>query len=790
MRLVLQQTEDGSRHESLTTGVAWSKNGKQYEVYSCADDQTVKKWSPDQGQLLGKVTDTSSYCTSIDLFGEVFVIGFSDGSLSWIRKDGREEKKVAGAHRGGITMVRWNYEGTAIVSTGEDGSCKIWSKSGMVRSTFSQTHPIYAASWFSDSQSLLYCCDKFLHIYSTTTTAKSSWKAHDGIVLYCDWSIVNNLILSAGEDCKYKIWDSFGRLLFHSAVHEHVITSVSWAPNGKTFAVGAFNMIKLCDKSGWAYVRELCPNSGSIFNIRWCPDGTQFAGAAGNGHVVFASLVDRSISWQSLDVTLDQTLNTLIVRDLTHETIEELDFRDRVIDFQVACDQLVAVTNYQVFIYSINKGLLNTTPIVEDLRETPTLILMSSEKFGLCDSVGLHIYSYEGRLVSNVKYSGMRVEFFNEKTVSLASDLVAILDPKSDVAGSAAGKGGGGSGGGAGGSSSSSGSCVRIFDVHSGKQVQTLEHRQEITHIALSHQPGERKIAVLDKNKDLYLCPTHRQEFQKLGSMVEDFQWNEETDMLVTLADQSLHCYLYPNVVFVDPTLLPLTISKKPILAQDLGGGSSGSSNASIANAQLNSFHGSHVSLRKADGSNLAMMVSPYPLLLYQHVTKGHWDLAIRLCRYVKQSECWACLACMGIHARELNTVEIALAAIEEIDKVQYVAHINSLPDEVLKTAELALFCKKPEEALQILLQHRRAYRAIKMCITLHRWDQALDLAIQNKTHVDTVLAYRERHLKQMRHVETNEKFKQYSAEVPHDWDTVQAKIHMEEEKERGSGGG
>merc|ERR1712194_479552 len=167
--------------------------------------------------------------------------------------------------------------------------------------------------------------------------------------------------------------------------------------------------------------------------------------------------------------------------------------------------------------------------------------------------------------------------------------------------------------------------------------------------------------------------------------------------------------------------------------------------------AQLVKFHGAHVGIRKADGSEVACMLSPYPLLLYEHIQKGTWDLAIRLCRYVKQSECWACLASQAIQARELNTVEIALAAIDEIDKVQYVSYINNLPDDLLKTAELAFFCKKPDEALQTLLSQRRIFRAIKMCIRLHRWDQALDIAVQNKTHVDTVLAYRSRHLKQMK---------------------------------------
>merc|ERR1712084_28943 len=132
-----------------------------------------------------------------------------------------------------------------------------------------------------------------------------------------------------------------------------------------------------------------------------------------------------------------------------------------------------------------------------------------------------------------------------------------------------------------------------------------------------------------------------------------------------------------------------------------------------------------------------------------------------RLCRYVKSPELWASLAAMAIHSRALDTVEIALAAIEEVDKVQFVAHINKLPDE----------------ALNILLQNKRIYRAIKMSIRLHRWNDALELALKHQTHVDTVLAYRAQHLQQMKHVETNETFKQWAQQVEVDWDTVKKKI-------------
>jgi len=41
--------------------------------------------------------------------------------------------------------------------------------------------------------------------------------------------------------------------------------------------------------------------------------------------------------------------------------------------------------------------------------------------------------------------------------------------------------------------------------------------------------------------------------------MVDDFCWNDKTDMLCVMSDQRLINYIYPNVVFVDQTLINLT---------------------------------------------------------------------------------------------------------------------------------------------------------------------------------------------------------------------------------------
>jgi len=750
MRLKLTQ-EETPKHTSLVTAVAWFKTGKQYELLSCSDDLTVWKWHV-EGNPISKVCQLDSYCTAMAWMpnnkgsDNTFALGCADGSFRLLSETGREEKKVE-AHQGAVISLKWSFDGGAIATSGEDGLVKVWSRSGMLRSTLTRMqHAVYSVVWSPDCEHLLFACKDKIHLKSIQAGQKQvEWKAHEGVVLIVDWSFVNGTVLSGGEDCRYKIWDSYGRLLFSSAPLDHVVTALAWSPTGKHFAVGSFNVLKLCDRTGWSYCRET-PETGSVFSICWCSDGTQFGCGCGNGSVVFVSLVDRTFSWQNTDVTLDEN-NTITVHDILNETQEELDFRDRVTDMSLAYGALVVTTNNQCFIYQQTNW---NTPHVEDLKEPPTLIVQCPFHFALVDANGIQIISYEGRPLSTIKFAGLRSEYLNHQTLSVCRDAVALVDPSSPKQ-------------------------IRVFDVFTGRNMgQPIQHKLDVLRISLNQQGSgaDRKIAILDKNKDLYLTKAmHGDKTEKLGAMVDTFMWNDSTDMLIALVDEKLIIFIYPSVVFVDKDLLPKTQQSKT--CADAG-----------KYAQIVAFYGSNCLIRKADGADLAMVTTPYPQLLYQHYEKGQWEQAVRLCRYVKTPELWASLAAMAIHSRALDTVEIALAAIEEVDKVQFVAHINKLPDEILRSAELALFCKRPDEALGILLQNKRIYRAIKMHIRLHRWNDALDLATKHQTHVDTVLAYRQQHLQQMKHVETNEQFKQWAQQLEVDWDTVKKKIAMEKDTE------
>ena len=55
----------------------------------------------------------------------------------------------------------------------------------------------------------------------TPSSKQTMWRAHDAPVLSAEWNAVNNLIVSGGEDCKYRVWDCYGRQLYSSMANEY-----------------------------------------------------------------------------------------------------------------------------------------------------------------------------------------------------------------------------------------------------------------------------------------------------------------------------------------------------------------------------------------------------------------------------------------------------------------------------------------------------------------------------------------------------------------------------------------
>lgn len=628
---------------------------------------------------------------------------------------------------------------------GEDGALKVWSRNGMLRSTLEQRDDaIYCVSWGPDGDQILFGSGKELFIKPISPGNKTiKWKAHDGVVLRCDWSALNSTVVSGGEDCRYKVWDCYGRLLHQSAPYDYAITSVAWNPSGEHFAVGSFNALLLCDKTGWTCSKAKL-ETGSVLGISWTPDGTQLAGAGGNGSVCFGSLLDHTLEWDKISATLEEGTRVK-VRDVMSETTEDLDFNDRVVKMSLGFGYLVVVTASQVCVYKETNW---ATPYMFDIKEVVTLVVQCRACFLLVHSGGCQLYGYEGRQICAPKFQGLRPELLNDQSVALSSDTLALIDRATSK-------------------------TVRFLDTGAGKPVgEDVHHPLEVTHVSLSQTGStpDRKLVFIDRNRDLFITPVLKVATHKLGTMVDSARWNDTTDMLAAMIDQRLVVWYYPNVVYADKDLTAATK-----LTKDGGFGKV---------PQLTYFNGARCTVRRIDGALIAASASAHVPLLYQHVLSNQWDRAIRLCRFARDNALWACLAAMAVAAKDLNTAEIAYAAIEEVEKVQFINTIKSVPTEEGRSAELCLFRRRPEEAEAILLQAGLIFRAIEINLRLFNWDRALELAVQHKTHVDTVIYFRNIYLAQAGREETNLRFSQYAESVQVDEEQILTKVEQEKEKE------
>ncbi|XP_062521440.1 intraflagellar transport protein 80 homolog [Corticium candelabrum] len=759
LRVILQKKPI---HSELVSCVGWSNCDL---LYSCGDDHQLLKWDVESNdvQQVAKLavdvfpTDLHWFPISVGskrhTTTDLFVMAATDGKFHFLSRLGRVEKSVD-AHRGAVLMSRWSHDGTALVTVGEDGQVKIWSRSGMLRSTLTQTSsPVYAVAWAPDSDQVLYSSDKHLVIKPLQPSQKpTSWKAHDNLILGVDWSSVNHMIISGGEDRRYKVWDAYGRHLFTGQLHDYPITSVSWSPDGELFAVGSFNTLRLCDKAGWSYSLEK-PNTGSVLRISWTTDGTQLAGACGSGHVILAHVNERRFEWRNFEVTV-QAERQIQVRDIVNNTTEDLEFPQRIVKACLSWAHFVVTTSSQCYTYNCSNW---SSPVTFDLRDgSVCLIVLAEKQFLLVDSVtGLQIYTYGGRVVCTPKLPSVQAAVLNQQIVSLSNDTLVIRDKDEKV--------------------------VHVFDTASGKPVgdgKPFSHTTEILEIAVDQcgPVAYRQLSFIDKNKDIYLTRIRQHgaaaKAIRLGSMVTSIAWNDNTNMLAAIRDGKFTVWLYPGVVYIDKDILTQTVYEKQ--ESDFG-----------REPHIVQFIGNHCVVRRIDGPLVIASVSPYPAILHQYAITSRWQDAVRLCRFAKDETLWACLAAMSAGSKELNIAELAYAAIHEASKVQYINYIKEVPSPEGRTASLALFCHQPGEAENTLLQAGLVYRAIELNINLFNWDRALKIAIKHKTHVDTVIAFRQKYLQDLGKDETDKLFLKCSEETVIDWTTIQTKISSELERER-----
>ena len=688
-----------------------------------------------------------------------FAISATDGRFYIFNKTGKIEKCIEG-HNGAILSIKWSYDGSTLASSGEDGQIKLWSKNGMLRSTLvSYSLPIFSVAWSPNSTQLAFTIECYIEIKPLTPNSKTTrWKSHDALTFKVRWNRNNGQLYSISEDCRYKVWDSNGRLIFASAAHDNPLTSIAISCDGSLFAIGSFNILKFCDSAGWSYSVSKLPVQ-SIFNIEWSHDSTQLAGACASGSVVFSHVIEKSIEWKGFEVTTCAR-KVIKVENITANIEQEYDFRENIIKLSIEFGHLIVITTNQCFIYKVNNW---NSPHSFDLKDSYiSLVLQSDRNFLLIGSSSLNLYSYEGRHIIALKWAGLQFDFLNKSTISLSCDCVAAIDANNS-------------------------SELHFIDIQNGKPIlnnnQNFKHKIEVTCVTLD-QVGiltNQKCAFIDKNFDLYLTLVQPSFFYplqtvKISSMIKSVIWSDEYSILAGIEmNDRLLIWTYPQTAFLDKSLLLIGVLEKTSIEYD------------HKSPQFISFQGNQISLRRSDGSLQFILINLFVCKLHSYIAQNKWFEGLSLCRYSKMNTdskvLWVTLVGMALHRRNLDIAELAYAEIDKVDKVFYIQKIKKLTSKEARNAEVALICGNFREAEAKLISAGFILRAILLNLEMYNWEQALNLYSKydsEKKYAQVILYFRDKYLKRFDKTEDNKTFKKLFQEFysdHQDWSSVETLI-------------
>ncbi|XP_058808825.1 intraflagellar transport protein 80 homolog isoform X13 [Phymastichus coffea] len=809
MKFKISQQQGANSHSKAVTCVTWISSD---EIYSCGDDHSLMCWKFEDGAINSRVvaelpedfypTDMQWQPRPAQASGvgavkkqslDVLLISTADGKFHLVSRAGRVEKSVQ-AHTGATLSGKWSQDGSALMTgkpiggrriarTGTNDNAWVDARSRRGRADKGLVAQRHAAFHRGPRQPrgvrVRLEPRRLVHpLLPGVVTARAV--AHGERQAYQVGSSrrprarrrlesiprshrvrrrrlpLQGEPRSRGNDARPisvdlrapQVWDANGAILYASGPGDQPITALSWCSSGSYFAVGSFNAVKLCDRSGWPHSTEKL-QVGSVYDVAWSSDGTQAALACSSGSVPIAHVIERRLAYGGYEATLIKR-KAVLVSEVGSDVRETLDIAERVVQLAFGFDHLVAVTPSQCHVYSVKNW---NTPAIVDLKGgSVSAVLLADKHFLLLEWNAMSLFNYQGRSLGAPRWKNMTAEPLYPPCVSVCCDTIVARDQTNRR-------------------------LVHVLEVSPKKplaEAQPYAHAQDVTSLGLNYVGGlgDRQLALVDANRDLFLVPVRSAGFGRacrIAAMAQSVAWASDANVLAGMLDTTLSVWLCPSCLHCGDRKL----ARRTRVDKDSSEFGKQPAIVSVSNGL--------VTVRRGDGALVVSSFYAFVGTLHRHILNGQWDEAVSVCRIVQSDTLWTCLAVMAIDGRQLNIAEEACAAVARFDKVDYIRYIKvsgspfyrspfaiersrpavaqEMPNETERLAEMALLAGDLLGAEGILLQSAMIAEAIRMNLQMYNWSRALELALKHKKLLAEVLDARKRYLETLEKREVNRSF-------------------------------
>jgi intraflagellar transport protein 80 len=298
---------------------------------------------------------------------------------------------------------------------------------------------------------------------------------------------------------------------------------------------------------------------------------------------------------------------------------------------------------------------------------------------------------------------------------------------------------------------------IFAFSTSTGQTVanEPFSHPSEIRCVRTNQAPTQAKarFGFVNANGDLTVCRFVASnprlppaiEGQKLANFVDDFRWHSTHDIILARSGEKLTIWCAPSAVFFTAELVPILRTELPTLIDAI---------------EIQSFDGTHAFVTAKDGARCVVPVAPFLVMLHEAIeTHKNWKIVLQICRTISDQSLWAVCATAAVQVGEIEAAQEAYAALSLIDRVMFLGKVKKMKSPAARNAMIAVLQGRINEAEEILIQGGCIFRAVKMNLSMGRWDRALAIAKRSGKFVEVVAAYRTKYCRDMKIEEPDQEF-------------------------------
>ena len=752
--IVKRQRAEGQAFDEEWIAIA----GEDADLYSFkrqinGESESRIGWESSTRFGVGRESPLTAICSS---YGQLFV-GAADGSVVF-------GNNSIQCNRAAITGIKSIGKDSLIISSA-DGTVKLWSMEGQLRSTLLQCPEIVKGI-----DVLLGWLDLLVVISGDNIYLKPL--VGPGLIALDCFTPQIGLLSSVAVTDEFLIVGSadFSRVVFYK-IHDLVravsgkprifrsipfpgASALSWNPELRLLAIGGFEKLEILNRHGQLIssyspasspspllmitednAREVLLKSsgwirGSVMDIAWGSRNGEIACATGGSRNVCVFKIPSVVKRHGLWVLEIIRAKEVRVRPLGGEVLDlPLPNGLNVVDACISDDTLFVLERSQLSWLVLK---LPGTP-----QERRVLSLKSPGRFILRNAFGVLVV-LEDNSVLVMDNDGKRK---NDCQTYTMGGLVAIRDTELTwndrfIA-------------------QLTGPREVSLLARTNRPTWSVQHPTDILQISLL-----RDLFILLDDKDEIWCYSVDSS-ARLASLVDSFVVSPAG--LVYLANECVTVILYPEAAL---SMSRAWLSKTTI---DLGR-IPGSFRGSLLSAESGI-----IEVLKSDGTMAELGVTP----LLEAITQSLSDAGSlgRLCIRFPCDDLAAITVAAGIMSRNLTVCIRAGVLLKDLGLLSLLNKIKSAADSAVKREALWLvLAGQDEAAVRHVKDSGIVFKAIKLSIKLHRWEEALQAA--QAEHLTTVLGYREKYLDETGSQEVFQSFVDAKeAHGPIDWEVFKAEV-------------